>query len=355
MNDNLLNDILADFKDQTGTDNSAQAPLETELRKAQSLSVGDSLVSGTKVMFSALFGKTASGRDHELVQYTATDWPEELHKYIPKADPHYKFRPEETERFLVGMRGDRRASLLWGAAGTGKSSMPMQIAALLNMPLLRVNMSEDADGSRLLGSPTVEAGDLGWNPGDVQIAAKHGCWIMIDEFDSASAGINENCKPFLERGGNINVPECSDATLRFIEPSDTFKVILTANTNLMGDETGSYANSRVQPIATLDRMSSVIKFDYNSPAAEREILNARFPELENSKAVNQLVQFGSLVRSAYKQGQVRYPASSRTLMDIAEEYLFFGSLSAAIDRALLDKVPESESSIYNDLKQQALV
>ena len=111
------------------------------------------------VKYSSLFGKSHTTQEHSVRQFEDKDWPENLRMHIPTVDKHYVFPKKATEQFVVGlMQGDK--TFIQGPKGSGKSSLPAQVCALLRIPFVRVNCREDMESSAIFGSIDIQSGSM---------------------------------------------------------------------------------------------------------------------------------------------------------------------------------------------------
>ena len=77
--------------------------------------------------------KTASGEPLRITVNINKPFPE----FVPKANPDYVFGDIELLKDVLMMIEMRIPGYLWGHAGTGKSTLPTQLCARLNRPIIR--------------------------------------------------------------------------------------------------------------------------------------------------------------------------------------------------------------------------
>jgi midasin len=84
----------------------------------------------------------------------------------------------------------RRAVLLEGSPGVGKTSLVAALARQARAPLVRINLSEHTDMMDLLGAdlpaPGGAAGQFAWCDGPLLGALKRGAWVLLDELNLAN-------------------------------------------------------------------------------------------------------------------------------------------------------------------------
>ncbi len=297
------------------------------------------------VKYTKLFGKSHTGQEHAVRQFKEEDWPEELRLHIPEVDEHYIFPKKETERFVVAlMQGDK--SFIHGPKGSGKSSLPTQVCALLKIPFMRVNCREDMESSAIFGNIDVQEGSMNWHAGPAEELGLHGGLLQIDEISLAPAGINMAMQWMLEENGKIflaDKPGGNDEKL--VTPHEWFRVVATDNTQLQGDTTGQYGGAQVQNAAMLDRFQTTIELNYLSAAHETKILKEKVPELTPA-VIRDMLKFAGLVRTAYNKQNIQFTMSPRTLINWGRKIAYWGSPVQALEMSFFDKlIPDDRKQI----------
>jgi cobaltochelatase CobS len=273
------------------------------------------------------------------------DWPEHLRKFIPETDEHYVFDPEATLAVVVGMmHGDR--ILLHGPKGSGKTTLPQQICARINMPYIRVNCKEDMESAALFGSVKYDPiNGMTWVDGPIPELAKHGGLVCIDEVSRSPAGINASLMAILERNGKVYLadkPGSSDE--KFINPHQWFRLVCTDNTELQGDTTGKYVGTNVQDEALIDRFNTTYRLGYLSPAHEVAIITGKVKDVDNFTA-QKMVQLAGLIRNSYDSGNVGFTMSPRGLIEWGEKIAFWQSEKIAFKLAFFNKLTATDQSV----------
>lgn len=326
---------------------------EAATSKAESpseVAAAPAVLKDGEVLFSSLFGFVPPVRgDFGIKQYKPEDWPEWARFYIPTHNKQHIWSKRETEQLVSAMFRGKRSGFVHGPKGCGKSQMGEQVCAVLNIPFFRVNLSEDAESSRLFGSPNVIEGSLGWTKGMAEMAAEIGGFLCVDEVSAAPAGINLAMQWMLERDGKIlleNKPEQSGE--RLIVPKSTFFVLCTDNTQLQGDTTGKYAGTQVQNEAFIDRMQFVMAMGYMKTEDEVNMLLGYYPKLKKGVA-GKMVALATQVRNMYDQRKLGLTISPRGLIEWADESLDTGNVSESFRYTVFDKYTDADKSAVNDL------
>ncbi|CAM9190807.1 unnamed protein product [Chrysoparadoxa australica] len=119
----------------------------------------------------------------------------------------------------------RKAVLLEGSPGVGKTSLIDALARASGHQLVRINLSEQTDVSDLLGSdlpvPPDErvdesqgsgsASDFAWSDGVLLRALKAGHWVLLDELNLASQAVLEGLNSVLDHREQVFIPELNRA------------------------------------------------------------------------------------------------------------------------------------------------
>ena len=168
---------------------------------------------------------------------------------IPEVNSAYHFAPYSQE---VGFDiAENRKVLLTGHAGTGKTSLFLELAARLNQPVMRVNMNGQTTISDFVGLWTAKGGDTIWQDGALPLAARRGYWLIIDEIDFAEPQILSVLNPVAEKNGKVFLKEKGH---EIIVPHPKFRLLATANTvGIMEDCRHIYQGATIMNRALLDR------------------------------------------------------------------------------------------------------
>lgn len=101
--------------------------------------------------------------------------------FIPTVDPNYVpfGNYKDLEKIIVSKLF--YPVYLTGPTGNGKSSSIEQICARKKIPLIRVNINMMSDEDQLIGTKTLEDGNIKIVEGPILQAMRMGCIILIDE------------------------------------------------------------------------------------------------------------------------------------------------------------------------------
>jgi midasin len=105
----------------------------------------------------------------------------------------------------------RKAVLLEGSPGVGKTSLVTALARAAGVTLVRINLSEHTDMLDLLGADLPAAGggpgQFTWCDGPLLRALKQGHWVLLDELNLAGQSILEGLNALLDHREQVFVPE----------------------------------------------------------------------------------------------------------------------------------------------------
>jgi hypothetical protein len=154
-----------------------------------------------------------------------------------------------------------------GPTGNGKSPMVEQICAKHKRPLIRVNLNMMTDEEQLIGSKTLEDGDVEIVEGPVLIAMRNGITLLLDEIDAGSANTLLCLQPILE-----GKPYYFKLKNEVIIPAQGFNILATANTKGKGSDDGRYIGTNVLNEAFLERFAVTFEQEYPSAKVEVKII-----------------------------------------------------------------------------------
>ncbi|CBH08836.1 hypothetical protein, conserved [Trypanosoma brucei gambiense DAL972] len=126
----------------------------------------------------------------------------------------------------------RRAILLEGSPGVGKTSIVEALGCALRKHVVRVNLSEQTDIMDLFGTflPCPSSGDSGgpqfsWSDGVLLHALKNGWWVILDELNLASQSVLEGLNALLDHRSTVFIPELGEE----FQAADGFRVFACQN------------------------------------------------------------------------------------------------------------------------------
>lgn len=213
-----------------------------------------------------------------------------------------------------------------GLSGNGKTFMVEQACAQLKTECLRVNISPETDEDDLIGGFRLIDGETKWFDGPVVQAMKSGAVLILDEIDRGSNKLM--CLQGVLEGKGLFVKKTGE----FVEPTQGFNVIATANTKGKGDDTGRYMAATILDDAFLERFPITVEQEYADVKVEIKIMNKLFSSLgiEDKAFAENLVKWADIIRKTFEEGAIDELISTRRLSHIAEAYTIFNDKMEAI-------------------------
>jgi len=100
---------------------------------------------------------------------------------VPEKDPNFVPFGNFKDLESIIKSGIFYPSYIYGPTGNGKSTMVEQICAKHKKPLIRVNLNQMTDEEQLIGSKTLQEGNVEVVEGPVLVAMRNGYTILLDE------------------------------------------------------------------------------------------------------------------------------------------------------------------------------
>lgn len=298
---------------------------------------------------------TAFGLPEVPVEFTVRSHVQDGNHSVPKLDKNYVFRRgvlRDLLNFLENPRGD--GFYVWGHYGSGKTTLPYQVAARLNWPISSITATARMRFDDLVGAWTVANGSMQWIDGPLTTAMKEGRLFVLNEGDRADPGELAGLHDILE-GHPLEIAVNGG---QVIYPHEDFRVVMNGNSNGAGDSTGLYAGVGALDVAFMDRFR-VIEVEYPTPDIEESILEKKCPTLP-AEIRSKMIVVANQVRKLFIGGAetatpLTITMSTRALCRWAELTLDFrtapNALSYALNQALLSKAePEQKIAIQRIAK-----
>lgn len=205
----------------------------------------------------------------------------ELQKLIPSIDDSYRFRKEMVRDFFAWKRLNSEPLFLFGPTGCGKSSFIKQAYARLGTPLYRMTINNDTELAEIFGHYVLgENGQTIFRYGPASLAAKHGVPLLLDEIGRGNPAVMVGLNGLFE-GGAFTITGNGETVV----PHKDFRIILTDNTNLAGDESGNYSTAMIQDKSILDRIGMTIEVGY-PVEEEKALLTEKLATLADDKLLS---------------------------------------------------------------------
>lgn len=233
----------------------------------------------------------------------------------PKIDPDYFYFDEDRKlRFEIAINASMNVWCV-GESGTGKTEFVQRLLEGMKRSFVVTSFNGESCVDDLLGHYRIKGGDTEWVEGSLASAMKTGSVLVIDEVDAAPPEANLVLHRVLElRGGKprsfFNVRNGEIVTAK-----EGFTILATSNTAGAGDFSGNFAGTQTQNQAFRDRFLFEY-FDYPTKAIQRKILTIRTGA--NEAFIDQLTQFGALVRDGVNNGELATTVTMRSMLLMCE-------------------------------------
>jgi len=305
-------------------------------------------VGGGQVLASVLLGFPVTP-DFAVDVLRNEDLPPQVAAFVPMLDTAYSVHHTESVQLLKAIQhGDK--TLISGPTGSGKSSLVQYICALTNRPMVRLNMSGDVESANIFGQLTAKDGATVWKDGAATEAVRYGAVLVNDEWDVTPPEIMFGYQWLMEDNGKLYLKEMPGSSEeKMITPHREFRFVCLGNTLGQGDDSGKYAGTNVQNTATLDRFQTTIQLGYLSEEHELGVLKNVLPSLSGAVA-KKMIQFATLVRGGYMEGQLSLSISPRTLINWGRKVdQWDGDVRMALSLAYLNKLSDNEKGVAGAL------
>ena len=261
-------------------------------------------------------------------------FPDVKNPLVPRALENYVFDRMNfsvVHGFLTHPADD--GLFLLGPFGSGKTSLPVQIAARLNWPVTSYTAHGQLEHSDLVGHHSLNADSaMEFVYGPLPTAMREGHILILNEIDmadpSALAGLHDviEGRPLCieSNGGEV------------VHPHPNFRLICTGNT-VSGDASGLYAGTTRLNEAFKDRFS-FWEIDYMPEEVELDILTRHAPDIPED-IVRNMIRLANKVRDLFRgadgvDATLTITFSTRTLCRWATRTQQFSRTKAPLKFAL---------------------
>ncbi|KAF5221371.1 hypothetical protein ECC02_005613 [Trypanosoma cruzi] len=158
----------------------------------------------------------------------------------PELERHFFFGAPSTRQNLSKLiRASimRKAILLEGSPGVGKTSIVEALGCAFKKRVVRINLSEQTDIMDLFGTylpchsnDENEEPHFSWSDGVLLQAVKNGWWVILDELNLASQAVLEGLNALLDHRSAVFIPELGEE----FTAADEFRVFACQNPLLEG-------------------------------------------------------------------------------------------------------------------------
>ena len=272
---------------------------------------------------AAVIGNTAlKPQESFVVDYSNTE------SLIPKKDPNFVPFGNYSDVETIIKTKIFYPAFISGPTGNGKSTMIEQICAKHKRALIRVNLNMMTDEEQLIGSKTLEDGNVEIVEGPVLIAMRTGTALLLDEIDAGSANTLLCLQPILE-----GKPYYFKLKNEMIVPKEGFNIFATANTKGKGSDDGRYIGTNVLNEAFLERFAVTFEQDYPNAKTEQKIIEnlMDFYSCKDVEFAETLVKWADAIRRTFADGGVDENITTRRMTHIVRAFAIFKDRTKAVE------------------------
>jgi MoxR-like ATPase len=247
---------------------------------------------------------------------------------IPKKDSNFVPFGNYSELEQIIKSGIFYPSYISGPTGNGKSTMVEQICAKHKRPLIRVNLNLMTDEEQLIGSKTLNDGNVEVVEGPVLIAMRNGTTLLLDEIDAGGANTLLCLQPILE-----GKPYYFKLKNEMIIPAQGFNIIATANTKGKGSDDGRYIGTNVLNEAFLERFAVTFEQEYPNAKVEVKIIKNLMETYGcvDVEFAETLVKWAEAIRRTFDDGGVDETITTRRMTHIVRAFAIFKDRKKAVE------------------------
>jgi hypothetical protein len=214
--------------------------------------------------------------------------------------------------------------LLVGPAATGKSTAVRQLAEECGATLYVQQAYRSLQVEDIRGTRGLKDGSTQFEPGVLtkSLLDANG-WYLLEEVNSADAGILVLLNNLLDGAGEMTIPETGERIVR--KPG--WRFFAACNPGYHGTQELNQA---------LVSRCELVECEVFPPEVESEILRRHYPAL--GKQADDIALIAMAVREARASGAHDFDMCLRTCQQLAEEFLAAGNLREAFRLTVLPKI-----------------
>lgn len=278
--------------------------------------------------------------------------------YVPETEKEYNFDvvAEQAEILAYCIRDNINCNII-GPAGVGKSTLPRQIAALLNWPVIRFSCSAESRWTHIFGQWVLSGGDMFWEDGYILDAFRNGKMLIEEEADFMLPELRASVHTIMEQGSNVVIHGRKDGKIykEVIRRHPNFRWISTGNTKGYV-ESFEYAGTQLQNQAARDRYGIIVEMDYVGAESEIEIvmnhLKARGIKEPNKDNIEKFVKIANDCRKAKLEKKFEGVCSYRRTIEMAYAAETFEPERAARHAFINFLLPADQLTVINLIKTE---
>lgn len=263
-------------------------------------------------MFSELFFDPADINLHDFpvdtYHHMHAEWPEWVVNSVPAKDDNYQWNKQVVYAFVAA---DDEHRFLVGLPGSGKTSLPMQVASVTGRPVFKQAFQNDLEADEWIMSKEIDDSGTHWNVLPFIKSMEFPFYAVLDEFNRLRRGGRLLMNQLLNDGGSMQLRDGREVT-----PHPKWRAIATDNTRGMGDGLDKF-DGDIADISTTDRFGMMLEVEYLPVDQQVELVRAWFPDMD-AEIAKYIVTFGEKIITGYKSGVFPLPWTPRRMNKAAK-------------------------------------
>jgi nitric oxide reductase NorQ protein len=200
-------------------------------------------------------------------------------------------------------------ALIIGPKGTGKTTLVRKFASKMNKELYSINFSLRTRESHLIGSKTLDNGDISFVEGILVKSMRDGSLLYLDELNAAEPDVLLRLDEALDDRKQLVLKEAEG---QIVNASNSWFVIATINPL-------SHVGTKELPPQLLSRFPVRLRLDYPPEDVELEIIK-QHTTIDNSKTIDVkgAIKLAKSLREAAAMEELYYSPSLRETIAFAK-------------------------------------
>ena len=191
--------------------------------------------------------------------------------------------------------------LIIGPKGTGKTALVREFIKSKNVSMESINFSLRTRESHLIGSKTLDNGQIGFNEGILIKSMKSGGVLYLDELNAAEADVLLRLDEALDDRRQITLKESSG---EITQAAKEWFVVATINPL-------THIGTKELPPQLISRFPIRIRLEYPPEDVEMEIVQKHAPHISDKSALQQGIKLANTLREAASVEEIDYSPSIR--------------------------------------------